>query len=216
MVTCPNCGTNMQEKDRNCLRCGALNPYNPLNKELIRNLSQNRINTSFDRAHNIKDSTDAQKGFYIFNFIFLAIISFTCLEIASFSKISGLILFVIASIFFYEFICYQMIQLKAGNPWWVMYFPIVNIYYLLKLAFRKPIFEFLFVILPPLLGAVFYIVLPVAGTITWIISIILDIYIMIQFYFRLAEHFGRNRFAMIFFNMFIIPSIVLGDEEYIG
>ena len=48
------------------------------------------------------------------------------------------------------------------------------------------------------------------------ISIILDIYIMIQFYFRLAEHFGRNRFAMIFLNMFIIPSIVLGDEEYIG
>ena len=141
MVTCPNCGINMQEKDRNCLRCGALNPYNPLNKDLIRNLSQNRINTSFDRAHNIKDSTDAQKGFYIFNFIFLAIISFTCLEIASFSKISGLILFVIASIFFYEFICYQMIQLKAGNPWWVMYFPIVNIYYLLKLAFRKPILQ---------------------------------------------------------------------------
>lgn len=35
MMKCPNCGSDMKEEDRACIKCGAVNPYNPLNKEFI-------------------------------------------------------------------------------------------------------------------------------------------------------------------------------------
>ena len=135
-ITCQRCGEEYDIKDRCCLKCGALNPYNKKNYEIL-GYDESNAPTPIINGEEVLDFDSEQPSVQNNNQIIIknkpsvSIIIFWVVNIVRFLIINVLILLFanheykgiygvwtsLDMVLFYS-LCFQKLFIKANLPWW--------------------------------------------------------------------------------------------------
>lgn len=136
-IICKRCGEKMEINQRCCLKCGALNPENPNNYNLL-GIENNETLTLDDNKSNKKIGVN-KVSFIIVNsvvFILLAIFMLLLQLLIGRSFLESLFLSLFSIMpSYFQFISLQKLCIKANLPWWGLFIPVYNIYLFFVLAF---------------------------------------------------------------------------------
>lgn len=79
--------------------------------------------------------------FIIVNIIVFALLAYglSQMKLPDFKYLDMKAVMIILGIWYFYFMCSELLIRKTGNPWWGAFIPIYNIYLFLKLAFKKPL-----------------------------------------------------------------------------
>jgi hypothetical protein len=118
-------------------------------------------------------------------------------EAAGILALLGVYWVVVLAISVFYIICMWKLFVKAGEPGWAAIIPIVNIYYMLKIA-GKPGWWILLMLIP-----------------------FVNIVITIMMYYNFLKAYGRDTVGslllLLFFSVFYIPYLAFSsDVQYVG
>ena len=199
-IICDKCGTSYSSSQRYCMKCGSLNYSHPSNQSMKQYLNYDVVNQSYVNSGNAKlthTSVDPyekeKKTCIIVNLILHMIwpVLLTVLMIMSQSmNIGGLIaIFLLFGLAFILNASLGLIFIKAREPWWFNYIPILNVITIAKIAFGSGIYVLLFFI--PLV----------------------NIIAMLVCYYNIGKRFGYNGWLTMFFPLIMIPVIGFSNSE---
>lgn len=103
---------------------------------------------------------------------------------------------------------------KAGEPGWVAIIPVVNIYFLLKIARRTPLWIFLFI--SPLFSQV--IAKGESASMVHALLSLTSLFVWFSIMHSLSAAFGKGflfTIGLIFFGFIFVPVLAFGNAEYV-
>ncbi len=103
---------------------------------------------------------------------------------------------------------------KAGEPGWVAIIPVVNLYFLLKITRRTPVWILLFI--SPLFSQLF--VKGENGNMLLGLLALTSLFVWFSIMYSLSTAFGKGLFfaiGLIFFGFIFVPVLAFGDAEYV-
>ncbi len=233
-MICPKCGSQMDDTDRWCMRCGMIN-YNAKQSSIIEdqkvesldfndNDSSNVVsevsNINYDDVSYPSSSRVSKILFYVVNAIILLLI-ISLFFVDANSVIEGgspLTVFMnryadflikiftgLLLIVFFYVICYEKIFEKAGKHWWQMLIPIYNVYLIYKISTGD--------------GKLFWTSIAITFILSFlggmfpdsmenfmnIIEVIISLIIWVILSVGLADRFNANRILMVLFGFVMLP-----------
>ena len=199
-IVCDKCGTSYSSSQRYCMKCGNLNYSHPSNQSMKQYLNYDVINQNYINNGNAKlthtsvDPYSKEKNVsLIVNIILHSIIPILLLVLMIKSgSVSMLVLLLCILVFGFLFLTNAGmcgIFIKAKEPWWFYYIPILNCVILAKIMLGSALAVFLFLI--PGIN---------------IIAILVG-------YYKLGSRFGYNGLLTMLFPIIMIPVIGFGNRE---
>ena len=142
IIFCNKCGKILYTKLPNCKYCGEIN----LRYKGTRKIEINS-NIKLDIFTRIKQrlSTLSLISMIIIN-IFLFITLCILNTNINTTLTNNIIAYVIITILYFYFICFEFIFIKANYPWYVIFIPLYNIYIYFELCTKKGLLCFLLII----------------------------------------------------------------------
>lgn len=232
MHYCSRCGSAVNDEDRCCMKCGALNPFNSKNAGVEADkIEVLDFDTDTEKLEQYLDGKIAKgtRSASIVNMIFVLISwVLTVIFLKDYVGFGNLILILIGSLVYVMLgiLPLQRLLMKADLPWWGLYVPLYNVYLLYRLGFERVGSLIIIVLLNVLLS--FYGVLSkgiIKGDyhlyqIITIIVLIAYFIIEVSFYVRycigVGKRFGKPGWfkALIVFFMPIMFIILAFDGSY--
>ncbi len=225
-VICKRCGEKMDISQRCCLKCGALNPENSNNYNLL-GIENNETLTLDDNKTDEKIGANKVTFIVVNSVVFALLVMFMLLLQlligSSFVRSSVLALFSIATSYF-QFISLQKLCIKANLHWWGLFIPVYNIYLFFVLAFgneNKVAKVFVISIVTSFLINVLYniIYMALGSSSEFLINVIsyvtlaLVLSITILTFLNLGRRFNMTRILVLLFPLITIP-IMAFDKKY--
>ena len=213
-MNCVKCGAEMKENFRCCLRCGALNPYHPDNQSTLAFLNNKDVK-ELAKKPEVDNNAFAPELSPLSKILFLIVnlcgfcFSFLCFSLIGIEMGINLI---VTTIFYFYFVCYQLLFVKAYLPWWGIFIPVYNIYLINKLSFGTgwffliPFIPLVLLIAASILRVVFLIKLALNAQ--YIISLLYSPFLL----FFLGKRFGRSGILTILLGFIIIPVIAFSSK----
>ena len=200
MIVCDKCGTSYSNNQRYCMKCGNLNYSHPSNQSMKQYLNYDVVNQNYINNGNAKLSHTSvdpyageKKSCIIFNLILHMILPVVlCILMImshSFDILSAGIYFGIFGFIFLMNTGLCLIYVKAKEPWWFNYIPLLNTITLVKIAVGNGLFVLLLLI---------------PG---------INIIAMFAFYFCLGRRFGRSGILTMLLPIVMIPLIGFSNSE---
>ena len=199
-IVCDKCGTSYSSSQRYCMKCGNLNYSHPSNQNMKQYLNYDVVNQNYINNGNAKlthtsvDPYAKEKSVcLVFNIIvhmfFPVLLLILMIQGSDISIVSlGLSIFCFGILFLINTgMC--RIFIKAKEPWWFYYIPLLNCVILAKIMLGSALAVLLFLI-------------PGVNFIAILIG-----------YYRLGTRFGHNGWLTMFFPMIMIPVIGFGNSE---
>ncbi len=225
-VICKRCGEKMDISQRCCLKCGALNPENPNNYNLL-GIENNETLTLDDNKSNEKIGVN-KVSFIIVNSVAFALLVILMLLLSFLfnnSFVEGLFLSLASIIPFYLlFISLQKLCIKANLPWWGLFIPVYSIYLFFVLAFGNEkkvakvfvislvasfLINFLCSIIYMAIGSDSKFLINIVSYITSALILSLNILTFLN----LGRRFNMTRILVLLFPLITIP-IMAFDKKY--
>lgn len=213
-IFCPRCGSEMDIRARNCLKCGYINPDHPDNKNMQKYIKNNVESYSIGSGQSILNkkngeyvnlttvgrNTGSKRLCFWVNIVIYLIFVFGigiymflktgCLLGAISSRLYIYIIF--ASILMFIFYSIELVYMKMNKKWWSSLIPIYSSMELSDAVLKSS-----------LLGLLVYI--PVIGQ-------IFSLYLL----FKLGVAFKKSGFLTMLFPFVMIPVIGFGSSFFEG
>ena len=199
-IVCDKCGTTYSSSQRYCMKCGNLNYSHPSNQSMKQYLNYDVVNQSYVNNGNAKLSHTSvdpyakeKKTCIIVNLILHMIIpvllSVLMIMTESVNIITMALLFILFGLVFIVNASFCLIYIKAKEPWWFYYIPILNLISIAKVAFGKGVYALLFFI-------------P-----------IVNFFALFGCYYNIGVRFGYNGWLTLIFSGIMIPIIGFSNSE---
>ena len=199
-IVCDKCGTTYSSSQRYCMKCGNLNYSHPSNQSMKQYLNYDVVNQSYVNNGNAKLSHTSvdpyakeKKNCIIVNLVLHMILPALLIALMfmanSFSIITTALLFILFGLVFLINTSFCLIFVKAKEPWWFYYIPILNFISLAKVSFGKGVYAFLFFI-------------P-----------IVNFFAIFASYYQIGVRFGYNGWLTLLFSGIMIPIIGFSNSE---
>ena len=199
-IVCDKCGTTYSSSQRYCMKCGNLNYSHPSNQSMKQYLNYDVVNQSYVNNGNAKLSHTSvdpyakeKKTCIIVNLILHMIIpvllSVLMFMTESVNIVTIALLFILFGLVFIVNASFCLIYIKAKEPWWFYYIPILNLISLAKVAFGKGVYALLFFI-------------P-----------IVNFFALFAAYYHIGVRFGYNGWLTLIFSGIMIPIIGFSNSE---
>ena len=198
-IVCDKCGTTYSSSQRYCMKCGNLNYSHPSNQSMKQYLNYDVVNQNYINNGNAKLSHTSvdpygkeKKTSLIFNIILHMIVPALFIALMVFTGEFS-ILFLVPLLIFGVLFLFNAgmcaIFIKAREPWWFNYVPILNMITLSRVAFGNA------------WGVIFFFI-PGVNFIAYLVC-----------YYKLGTRFGYNGFLTLLLPAIMIPIIGFGHSE---
>lgn len=238
-MICPKCGSQMDDTDRWCMRCGMIN-YNAKQSSIIEdqkvesldfndndssNVASEVSNINYDDVSYSSSSRVSKILFYVVNGIIFLINVISFILITIFVRSDRFYKFIYEDYFAFYItisvttilisllysISYQRIFEKAGKHWWQTFIPIYNVYLIFKICTGDGKL-FWNVIVIEIVLVFLSLILPFFMIVFLIIEGILSFTVIIALLIGLADRFNTSRLLMVLFAPIMLPIVALSKS----
>lgn len=199
-IVCDKCGTTYSSSQRYCMKCGNLNYSHPSNQSMKQYLNYDVVNQSYINNGNAKLShtsvdpyANEKKSCIIWNAVLHMIVAalpcFLLFKSGYVTIVSIASIIISMGITFISNTGSALVFVKAKEPWWFYYIPILNFITIARIAFGSGWYSLLYFV--PLVNFV---------------AIFVTLY-------KIGKRFGYSGILTMLFSGIMIPIIGFGNRE---
>ena len=199
-IVCDKCGTTYSSSQRYCMKCGNLNYSHPSTQSMKQYLNYDVVNQNYINNGNVKLSHTSVDPYAkekrncilwnaIIHIIIAALPCFIIFKSDFFSILSIISVLISAGVSFISVTGFCLMFVKAKEPWWFYYIPILNFVTIARIAFGSGWYSLLYFV-------------PIVNFVTIFVT-----------FFKIGKRFGYSGLLTMLFSAIMIPIIGFGSRE---